>query len=129
MRTHAPSDRRSPVSRYAADYPRALSSSMASVDDLAEWEGTLWLTGLATFCAAVGTFVGVYAVIGLIGYAHRGFGAYWPMALILIIDVAVNVAVQVARFRVRRAKGLTKAQRRRMVRERQAWVNRSSGGG
>jgi hypothetical protein len=34
-------------------------------DDLADYEGTPWLTALANFCLAVGLFVGAYAVIFL----------------------------------------------------------------
>ena len=98
---------------------------LAEVDDLAAWEGTPWLTGLANFCAAVGTFVGIYAVIGLLGYLHRGFSAYWPMVLILVVDVAVNTWVQLVRARRRRAEGLTRAERRRRVRSAQAEARRA----
>ena len=45
-------------------------------DDLANYEGTPWLTALANFCLAVGLFVGAYAVIFLVGYWHRGFRTY-----------------------------------------------------
>lgn len=93
---------------------------LAELDDLAEYEGTPWLTALANFCAVVGTFVGVYALIGLFGYFHRGFGAYWPMILILAVDLAVNAGLQGWRFRRRRADGLTRAERRRRARESQA---------
>jgi hypothetical protein len=95
---------------------------LAELDDLAEYEGTPWLTGLANFCAAIGTFIGVYALIGLFGYLHRGFAAYWPMVLILVGDLAVNAGVQAWRFRRRRAEGLTRAERRRRARESQALV-------
>jgi predicted RND superfamily exporter protein len=98
---------------------------LAEVSDLAQYEGTPWLTGLANFCAAIGTFVGVYAVIGLLGYLHRGFSAYWPMVLILVVDVSVNAGVQFVRFRRRRAEGLTRAERRRRVREAQAEARRA----
>jgi hypothetical protein len=88
----------------------------------AAYEGTPWLTGLANFCAVIGTFIGVYALIGLLGYLHRGFAGYWPMALILVIDLAVNAGVQAWRFRRRRADGLTRAERRRRARESQAFA-------
>ena len=81
-------------------------------DDLADYEGTPWLTALANFCLAVGLFVGAYAVIFLVGYWHRGFRIYSPLLLIIAIDVAVNVIVQLVRFRRRRALGLTREQRR-----------------
>ena len=84
-------------------------------DDLADYEGTPWLTALANFCLAVGVFVGVYAVIFLIGYWHRGFRIYWPLLLIIAIDVAINAVVQLARFRRRRALGLTRSERRRRL--------------
>jgi hypothetical protein len=84
-------------------------------DDLADYEGTPWLTALANFCLAVGVFVGVYAVIFLIGYWHRGFRIYWPLLLIIAIDVAINAVVQLVRFRRRRALGLTRSERRRRL--------------
>jgi len=103
-----------------AQYYRQLRTSLADVDDIAEWEGTPWLTGLANFCAVAGTMIGVLALIGLIGYAHRGFAVYWPMALILALDLAINGAVQLLRFKRRRGAGLTRAERRRLVLEREA---------
>jgi hypothetical protein len=93
---------------------------LAELDDLAEYEGTPWLTALANFCAVIGTFIGVYALVGLFGYLHRGFAAYWPMVLILAVDLAVNAGLQALRFRRRRADGLTRAERRRRARESQA---------
>ena len=98
---------------------------LADVDDLALYEGTPWLSGLANFCAVIGTFVGVYALIAIAGYAHRGFGTYWPMILILVVDVAINATVQTIRLRRRRAEGLTRAERRRRVREYQAELRRA----
>jgi hypothetical protein len=70
---------------------------------------------LANFCAAAGVFIGIYALIFLLGYLHRGFATYWPMALILALDLAVNFIVQLVRFRRRRAPGLTRAERRRRL--------------
>lgn len=84
-------------------------------DDLADYEGTPWLTALANFCLAVGLFVGAYAVIFLAGYLHRGLRIYWPFLLIIAIDAAINAIVQLVRFRRRRALGLTRAQRRLRV--------------
>jgi hypothetical protein len=116
-----PHDNAANIARY---YDRA-RGSLAGVDDLADFEGTPWLTGLANFCAVVGTLVGTYALIGLIGYAHRGPAAYWPMALLLVLDVAINAALQLVRFRRRRAEGLTRAERRRRVLERRAELRRA----
>lgn len=83
--------------------------------DLADYEGTPWLTALANFCLVVGVCVGVYAVIFLAGYLYRGLAFYWPLILILALDIAVNLALQVARLRRRRALGLTRSERRRRV--------------
>jgi hypothetical protein len=98
---------------------------LGDIDDVAQYERTPWLTGFANFCAVVGTFVGVYAVIGLLGYLHRGIGAYWPMILILALDIAVNATLQIVRFRRRRAAGLTRAERRRLVLDHQAAVRKT----
>ncbi len=81
-------------------------------DDLAEYEGTPWLTALANFCAVIGTFVGVYAVLFLLAARHRGFAGYWPFLVMIAVAVAVNVVVRLVRFRRRRALGLTRARRR-----------------
>jgi hypothetical protein len=106
-------------------YIRLRMPPLADVDDLAQYEGTPWLTGLANFCAVAGTLIGVYALIGLIGYLHRGFSAYWPMVLILVLDLAINAWVRLVRFRRRRAEGLTRAERRRRVLEAQAEARRA----
>lgn len=84
-------------------------------DYLADYEGTPWPTGLADFCLVIGVLVGVYAVIFLAGYLHRGFAFYWPLILILVLDVALNVALQLVRMRRRRALGLTRSERRRRL--------------
>ena len=89
--------------------------TIVDYDDLAEYEGTPWLTALANFCLVVGVFVGAYAAIFLAGAVHRGFRVYWPDLLILAIDVVTNVAVRLIRLRRRRALGLTRAERRRRL--------------
>lgn len=89
--------------------------AIVDYDDLADYEGTPWLTALANFCAGVGVFVGTFAAIFLAGTAHRGFGAWSPYGVIIAIDVVVNLTVQFVRFRRRRALGLTRAERRRRL--------------
>jgi hypothetical protein len=76
------------------------SDGVVKVDD--RYFGTPWLTAFANFCLVVGVFVGVYAVIFLLGALHKGFGAYWGLMLILAIDLAVNLVVQTVRRRRRR---------------------------
>ncbi len=78
----------------------------------ADYEGTPYLTGLTQICSAIGVFIGAWTVIVLLGDLHRGFGTYWSLLLILVLDVAINVAVRWLRARRRRALGLTAAQRR-----------------
>lgn len=85
------------------------------LDDLANYDGTPWLTALANFCLAVGVFVGAYAVIFLIGAWHRGLSACSGLIAILVIDVAINLLVQLVRAQRRRAAGLTRERRRRGV--------------
>jgi hypothetical protein len=66
-----------------------------------EYLDTPYLTAAVNICSAVGFFVGVWTVIVLLGDLHRGFARYWPLVLILAIDLGVNVAVRVARRRRR----------------------------
>jgi len=47
----------------------------------------------------------------LLGNLQYGFGRYWWIVLILVVDVVVNVAANAARARRRRALGLTRARR------------------
>lgn len=89
--------------------------SRRDLDELASYEGTPFLSALANIAAAVGVFIGAYAAIILAGYAHRGFGYCWPEVLILVLDGAINAALQLLRFRRRRALGLTRAARRARV--------------
>jgi hypothetical protein len=89
--------------------------ALRDLDELATYEGTPFLSAVANLCSAVGTFIGVYAAIFLLGYLHKGFAQYWPMALILAVDLAVNLAVRIALFRRRRAHGLTLAERRQRL--------------
>jgi hypothetical protein len=77
----------------------------------AEYEGTPYLTGLTEICSALGVFIGAWTVIILLGDLHRGFGTYWSLILILVIDIGLNIALRVIRARRRRALGLTREQR------------------
>lgn len=63
-------------------------------DVFAEYEDTPYLTGLVNVCTVLGTFVGVWTLIILLGDLHHGLAAYWPLILILAIDTAVNVLVR-----------------------------------
>ncbi len=70
-------------------------------DVFAEYEDTPYLTGLVNVCTVLGTFVGAWTLIILLGDLHRGFAVYWPLVLILTIDIAVNVLVRWIRARRR----------------------------
>ncbi len=78
-----------------------------------DYFGTPWLTGAVFFATAVGTFVGAWTVIILLGQRHRGFSGWWPLILILVVDVGINVALRVERARRRRARGIERPQRER----------------
>jgi hypothetical protein len=84
-----------------ANEPRAYDDS--AFDD---YFGTPWLTGIIFFASAVGTFVGAWTLIILFGQRHRGFSSWWPRILILVVDLAINVALRVERTRRRRARGI-----------------------
>ncbi len=94
-------------SKYVADR----SHTKAREDPYVDYEGTPSLTGLTQVCAAIGTFIGAWALIILLGSLHRGFHHYRWMVLILVVDIALNVAVRVARARKRRRLGLSRAER------------------
>jgi hypothetical protein len=64
-----------------------------------EYLDTPFLTVAVNLCTAIGLFIGISAAIYLAANLHRGFAKYWSLILILVIDVAVNVAVRVARAR------------------------------
>jgi hypothetical protein len=70
-----------------------------------EYFDTPYLTAAVNICSAVGFFIGVWTVIILVGDLHRGFTRYWPLVLILAIDLGVNVALRVARHRRRAPDG------------------------
>lgn len=71
-----------------------------------DYYGTPWLTGIIFFAGAVGAFVGAWTLILLVGQFHDGVSAWWPLALVIVLDVAINLALRVARARKRRARGL-----------------------
>jgi hypothetical protein len=68
-----------------------------------DYFGTPWLTGLIFFASAVGTFVGAWTLIILFGHRHLGLGAEVPLILIVVVDVAINVALRMVRARKRQA--------------------------
>jgi hypothetical protein len=77
-----------------------------------DYVGTPWLTGVISFATIAGTFVAAWTAILLAGEAHRGVATWWPLALILVLDLAVNLALRVVRARRRRAPGLSPPRRR-----------------
>jgi hypothetical protein len=68
-----------------------------------DYFGTPWLTGIIFFVTAIGAFVGAWTLIILFGQRHHGVSDWWPLVLILVVDLAVNVALRVMRARRRRA--------------------------
>ena len=76
-----------------------------------EYVGTPYLSLLVNACTALGVFLGAWIVILLIGDWVRGSSGYWPLILILVGDVAINIAVRLIRFRHRRSLGLSTARR------------------
>ena len=78
-----------------------------------DYVGTPWLTGVILFATAVGTFVGAWTVIILFGQRHRGLAGWWPLILILVVDLAINLALRVVRARRRRALGIEPPRRGR----------------
>ncbi|HEY1518715.1 MAG TPA: hypothetical protein VGF91_19960 [Solirubrobacteraceae bacterium] len=77
---------------------RAQMPGRPDLDD-PEYLDTPFLTAAVNLCTAIGGFIAVATAIYLAGNLHRGFADYWSLILILVIDVAVNVAVRVARAR------------------------------
>jgi hypothetical protein len=64
-----------------------------------EYLDTPFLTAAVNICSALGFFIGIWAAIFLVADLHKGFADYWSLVLILVIDVAVNVALRVVRAR------------------------------
>ena len=54
-------------------------------------------------CTAFGLFIGAWVLIYLLLDLRHGFAKSWWLVLILVVDVAVNVTVRVARARQRHA--------------------------
>jgi hypothetical protein len=75
-----------------------------------DYFGTPWLSGIITFATVIGTFVGTWALIFLFGQRHRGFGDWWPLILILVLDVAINLGLRLLRRR-RRARSINPPER------------------
>lgn len=70
-----------------------------SVEPDSEYLDTPFLTAAVNICTALGVFIAIWAAIFLVANLHKGFAKYWSLVLILVIDVAVNVALRVARAR------------------------------
>jgi hypothetical protein len=68
-----------------------------------EYLDTPYLTVAVNLCTALGLFIGAWVLIYLLVDLRHGFAKYWWLVLILVIDLAVNAAVRVARARHRRA--------------------------
>jgi hypothetical protein len=68
-----------------------------------EYLDTPYLTLAVNLCSALGLFIGLWVAVTLLAQLHRGLGRYWWLALILLIDVAVNVTLRVVRASKRRA--------------------------
>jgi hypothetical protein len=66
-----------------------------------EYLDTPYLTLAVNFCLAFGLFIGAWTVISLIANLRRGVGTYWPLILILVIDVTLNVVLRLIRARKR----------------------------
>ena len=64
-----------------------------------EYLDTPFRTAAVNICTALWVFIGIWAAIFLVADLHKGFAQYWSLVLILVIDVAVNVALRVARAR------------------------------
>ena len=77
--------------------------------EFADFTGTPWLSGIIMFATVIGTFVGCWTLIFLFGQRHRGLGAWVPLILILVLDVALNVGLRLERRRRRRAIGLNES--------------------
>lgn len=63
------------------------------------WLETPYLTLAVRFSSTIGGFIGVYAIIYLIVNLHRGFATYWWLAVVLVLDVGLNIGFRVARAR------------------------------
>lgn len=63
------------------------------------WLETPYLTLAVRFSSMIGGLIGAYAIIYLIANLHRGFAAYWWLALVLVLDIVLNIGFRVARAR------------------------------
>ena len=70
-----------------------------SIEPDPEYLDTPYLTAAVNICTALGVFIGIWTAIFLVGDLRHGFARYWSLVLILVIDLAVNAAVRVARAR------------------------------
>lgn len=81
---------------------RRLDERRAGYEFDAEFTDAPYLTALVQIATVIGTFIGMFAAIGVAYQWHNGIGDYWSLVLILVVDVAVNVVARVARRRRRR---------------------------
>jgi hypothetical protein len=82
---------------------RQLDERRAHYEFDADFTDTPYLTALVQVATAIGTFIGIFAAIGLAYQWHNGIADYWSLILILVLDVLVNVGARVTRRRRRRA--------------------------
>lgn len=80
-----------------------------------EYLDTPYLTLAVNLCSALGLFIGLWVLVTLLAQLHRGVARWWWLALILLVDVAVNVTLRVVRA-VRR-RGSPREPPRRLGRE------------
>lgn len=85
-----------------------------------EYLDTPYLTVAVNLCAALGLFIGAFVLIYLLVDLRHGFAKYWWLVLILVVDVAVNVAVRAGRARRRRASEAARARQISEAHERRA---------
>ncbi len=97
-------------------HPRNEGSAY-DANEFADYEDTPYLTGLVNLGSMVGVFVGLWTVIILLGDLHRGIATYWPLLLILGVDLGVNIAARVARARRRPARGPGRRERSRRLQD------------
>lgn len=101
------------IRRSISDRRRQGERPAYDADAFADYADTPYLTALVTVCSALGVFVGAWALIILLGDLHRGLAVYWPLLLILAVDVIINVGLRVWRTRRWRALGVDRPERLR----------------
>jgi predicted lysophospholipase L1 biosynthesis ABC-type transport system permease subunit len=69
-----------------------------------EWLESPFLTLGVQLATAIGGFIALWTIPFLIANLHHGFATWWWMALVLAVDVALNVGLRVQRARRVRAR-------------------------